>query len=196
MYSKEASSGDDDRTLVDRVLRRAPGAFEALVRQYQGLCWHIINRMVRNPDDTRELCQETFLRVHLRLHQYRFESALKTWIAQVAYSITLRHLERKRIPIVEPDNIEMHDDLLCDAGDDFDLEAASADEELAAALRRELEKLPTVQRTILTLYHLDELTIPEIADITSLAAGTIKSHLFRGRARLRAKMEALLGEIA
>jgi RNA polymerase sigma factor (sigma-70 family) len=134
--------------------------------------------------------------VHLRLHQYRFESALKTWIAQVAYSIALRHLERKRIPLVDAAHSEEHDELLNEVSDDFDLEAASADEELAAALRRELEKLPAIQRTILMLYHFDELTIPEISEITGLAAGTIKSHLFRGRARLRDRMEALLGEIA
>ena len=74
----------EDRALVDAVLANAPGAFERLVREYQGLCWHIIQRMVRHPDDTRELCQEAFLRVHQCLHQYRHESALKSWIGQVA----------------------------------------------------------------------------------------------------------------
>ena len=75
-----------------------PKAFETLVRDYQRLCWHIIDRMVRHPDDTRELCQDTFLRVHQYLHQYRFESPLKSWVGQVAYSVARRHLERKRIP--------------------------------------------------------------------------------------------------
>ncbi|MGH8082572.1 MAG: RNA polymerase sigma factor [Lysobacter sp.] len=75
---------NDDRSLVEAVLARAPGAFERLVRDYQGLCWHIIQRMVRHPDDTRELCQEAFLRVHQCLHQYRYESPLKSWIGQVA----------------------------------------------------------------------------------------------------------------
>ncbi|MDQ3229423.1 MAG: sigma-70 family RNA polymerase sigma factor, partial [Pseudomonadota bacterium] len=92
----------DDRTLVTAVLGQAPGAFERLVRDYQGLCWHIIQRMVRHPDDTRELCQETFLRVHQSLHQYRYESKLSSWIGQVAYSVAKRHLERKRIPLLEP----------------------------------------------------------------------------------------------
>ena len=64
---------DDDRSLVTAVLANVPGAFERLVREYQGLCWHIIQRMVRHPEDTRELCQEAFLRVHQCLHQYRFE---------------------------------------------------------------------------------------------------------------------------
>jgi RNA polymerase sigma-70 factor (ECF subfamily) len=182
-----------DRVLVAAVLAGTRGAFETLVRDHQRLCWHIINRMVRHPDDTRELCQDTFLRVHRYLHQYRFESALKTWIGQVAYSVARRHLERKRIPIAEPAADEDSVSFVERVRDDFDLEAASADAELGAALHAEIEALPPLQRTVLTLYHLDEVPIAEIARITGLSAGTIKSHLFRCRARLRGRLQARLG---
>jgi len=184
---------DDDRVLVQAVLAGAPGAFETLVRDYQRLCWHIINRMVRHPDDTRELCQDTFLRVHQYLHQYRFDGALKSWIGQVAYSVARRHLERKRIPLAEPvggDDAMAAVELVPDG---FDLEAASADDELGALLRAEIEALPPLQRTLLTLYHLDEVPIPEIGRITGLSAGTIKSHLFRCRALLRGRLQARIG---
>jgi len=184
---------DADRVLVAAVLAGTHGAFETLVRDHQRLCWHIINRMVRHPDDTRDLCQDTFLRVHRYLHQYRFESALKTWIGQVAYSVARRHLERKRIPIAEPSGDEDSADLVERVADGFDLEAASADAEMGVLLHAEIEELPPLQRTVLTLYHLDEVPIPEIARITGLAAGTIKSHLFRCRARLRGRLQARLG---
>jgi RNA polymerase sigma factor (sigma-70 family) len=191
--SSEPGAVDGDRLLVAAVLAGARGAFETLVRDHQRLCWHIINRMVRHPDDTRELCQDTFLRVHRYLHQYRFESALKTWIGQVAYSVARRHLERKRIPIAEPAGEGDPSSLVERVADDFDLEAASANAELGAALHAEIEALPPLQRTVLTLYHLDEVPIAEIAHITGLAAGTIKSHLFRCRARLRGRLQARLG---
>jgi RNA polymerase sigma factor (sigma-70 family) len=184
---------DADRLLVAAVLAGNSGAFETLVRHHQRLCWHIINRMVRHPDDTRELCQDTFLRVHRYLHQYRFESALKTWIGQVAYSVARRHLERKRIPLAEPAGDEDSMSLVEQVADGFDLEAASADAELGVMLHAEIEALPPLQRTVLTLYHLDDVPIPEIARITGLAAGTIKSHLFRCRARLRGRLQARLG---
>jgi RNA polymerase sigma-70 factor (ECF subfamily) len=192
MGPAEPGEIDADRLLVAAVLAGAPGAFETLVRDHQRLCWHIINRMVRHPDDTRELCQDTFLRVHRYLHQYRFESALKTWIGQVAYSVALRHLERKRIPLVEPAGDEDASSLVEQVADGCDLEAASADAEIGAVLHAEIEALPPLQRTLLTLYHLDEVPIAEIARITGLAAGTIKSHLFRCRARLRGKLQARL----
>lgn len=184
-----------DRALVDTVLANRPGAFERLVREHQGLCWHIIQRMVRNPEDTRELCQDTFLRVHQCLHQYRGESALKSWIGRVAYTIALRHLQHKRIPLAEA-----HDDdgapLVETVADDFDLEAAWADAETAQQLHRAIEALPPLQRTVLTLYYLEENTIPEIAHITGLASGTIKSHLFRSRLRLREALETRTGVAA
>lgn len=179
-----------DRALVDAVLTGTPGAFERLVREYQNLCWHIVDRMVQHPDDTRELCQETFLRIHQSLHQYRGESALKSWVAQVAWSVARRHLERKRIPIEEGSGDE---DGLMRAeriGDGYDLESAAANEQISTHLHAAIASLPPLQRSVLTLYHLDEMPIGEIARITGLAEGTIKSHLFRSRKRLRDVLES------
>lgn len=187
---------DTDRTLVDAVLADRPGAFEQLVRDYQGLCWHVIQRMVRHPEDTRELCQEAFLRVHRYLHQYRFDSPLKSWIGQVAYSVAKRHLERKRIPLAEPAGDEDGLSLLDNLGDDVDLQQSHLEAEDARYLHAAIERLPPLQRTVLTLYHLDELPIGEIATITGLAEGTIKSHLFRSRNKLRELLAPRIGVAA
>ena len=64
----------DEKVRVRAILDRRPGAFEALVHDYQKLCWHIVYRMV-GQDDAPDLCQETFLRVHRLLHQFRFGAA-------------------------------------------------------------------------------------------------------------------------
>jgi len=181
-----------DRDLVQAVLAGRPDAFERLVRDYQRLCWHIIERMVRHPDDTRELCQEAFLRVHQSLHQYRGDSALKSWIAQVAYSVAARHLERRRIPLAEAaegDGLALAEGV----GDGFDLESAIADEEIRGLLHTAIARLPPLQRTVLTLYHLEEMPLGEIARVTGVPEGTLKSHLFRSRKRLREILETRLG---
>ena len=182
-----------DRQLVEAVLANAPGAFERLVHEHQALCWHIVYRMVRHPEDARELCQDTFLRVYRHLGQFRYESALKSWIGRVAYTVTLRYLERKRIAVLDVGEDEDTIDPLENLSDGFDLESAYADSEASARLHKAIEALPPLQRTLLTLYHLDELSIDEIANITGLAAGTIKSHLFRTRLRLREQLETAYG---
>ena len=65
--------------------------------------------------------------------------------------------------------------------------------EASRLLHAALDALPPLQRALLTLYHIEEIPIPEIARITGLPAGTIKSHLFRSRLGLRNVLEALKG---
>lgn len=176
---------NDDRELVAAVLAAAPGAFARLVATYQGLCWHIVVRLVRDPEDARELCQDTFLRVHQYLHQYRFESSLKTWIGRIAYTMALRHLERRRgttdLWITGEDGERLLQDVVADS----DAVAIASRAEVRARVAELIHTLTPPQRIVLTLYHLDELTIPEIARITGQSEGTVKSHLFRARLRLR-----------
>jgi len=185
---------DADRQLVTDVLGHRPGAFERLVREYQGLCWHIIQRMVRHPEDTRELCQEAFLRIHRNLGQYRFEAPLKSWIGQVAYSVARRHLERKRIPLLEDDGDG--GSLLEAVPDGYDLAASAETDEQSGVLHAAIESLPPLPRMLLTLHYLDEVPIADIAAMTGLPEGTIKSHLFRSRRQLRALLEPRLGVAA
>jgi len=175
----------DEHARVRAVLDRKAGAFEALVRDYQKLCWHIVFRMVRDPDDARDLCQETFLRVHRQLHQFRFECPLKAWIGRIAYSIALRHLQRQRATAAtsfDEEDERVAELLAVDPGDLEQLFAAQR----AERLRQAVDALPPVPRTLVVLYHLEELPIAEIAAITAMSEGTIKSHLSRARASMGA----------
>jgi RNA polymerase sigma-70 factor (ECF subfamily) len=114
----------------------------------------------------------------------------------VAYSIALRHLERKRIPLAEQAAAGDDDSTpLENISDEFDLEAACADADMARSLHAAIEALPPLQRTVLTLYHLEDASIAQIAKITGLPDGTIKSHLFRSRLRLRETLEPRVGVV-
>jgi RNA polymerase sigma-70 factor (ECF subfamily) len=76
----------------------------------------------------------------------------------------------------------------------LDLEASVSDAQAQRLLHAAIEALPPLPRTLLTLYHLEELSIAEITHITGLPAGTVKSHLFRARARLKQALAPQLGE--
>jgi RNA polymerase sigma factor (sigma-70 family) len=143
------------------------------------LVWVLVQRLVRDPETARELCQEAFLRVSRQLHQFRFESQLSTWIGRIATSVALRHLERQRIPT------EAFDEALHDAAHE---DGPPQQLDLAQRLQRlrdAIDALPPIPRLCLTLFHLQELPIAEVAAITGLPEGTVKSHLHRGRERLR-----------
>jgi RNA polymerase sigma-70 factor (ECF subfamily) len=180
----------EEETIVAAVLARTPGAFERLVERHQKLAWHMVHRMVQQPEETRELCQEVFLRVFQRLHQFRFESTLATWIGRIAFSVASRHLRRKRLPIVDLEKDDEHPEAPIERiGDGFDLQQQCERDDMLARLARVLGDLPPLQRTLVTLYHLDELPIADIAAITGLPDGTIKSHLFRARLKMREQLQ-------
>jgi RNA polymerase sigma factor (sigma-70 family) len=195
--SKEQMTSEQplsDRALVEAALAGAPGAFERLVREHQSVCWHIVLKLVRNPEDARDLCQEVFMRVHRCLHQYRYDSALKTWIGRIAYTCALRHLERRRISLqleLAGDDGEAAIDA-ADSGEDMQARVSQA--QINAIVQAQMRRLSPVQNLLLTLYHLDELTIPQIVVMTGLPPGTVKSHLARARARLRDGLAITLGE--
>lgn len=181
---------------IQAVLAGDSQAFGPLVEAHQKLVWHLVYRMVQHPEDARELCQDVFLRVHRCLHQYRQESTFATWLGRIAFTVCMRHLQRKRLPLAEPNDDGETDLQLARLDDGFDLEAACADSEVMAHLSAAIECLPPIQRTLVTLYHLDELGINEIAQITSLPEGTVKNYLFRARRKLKLALEQRLGELA
>lgn len=186
---------ETDQDIVNAVLANRPGAFARLLGRYQRMVWHMIVRMVHHPDDADELAQETFLQVHRTLAQFRFESALSTWIGQIAFSVARRFLARKRLPI-DSGPTDDDSDPLDQLADDIDLEQGFVDAELFQHVARALDGLSPLSRTVLTLFHLEEVPIEDIARITDTPVGTVKSHLFRGRARLRAELQDKAGVIA
>jgi RNA polymerase sigma-70 factor (ECF subfamily) len=134
------------------------------------------------------------LRIHRQLGQFRHDSPLKAWIGRVAYSLALRHLEKNRIRFESLDDGSVGAEALEHAGFGFDLEENYSDWEIGVRVRAAVDALPPLQRMLVSLYHLEEITIPEISQITGLPAGTIKSHLFRTRRQLRHLLEERFGE--
>jgi RNA polymerase sigma factor (sigma-70 family) len=165
------------------VLARRHGAFERLIERHQRLVWHMVHRLLRHPEDTQDVCQEAFLRVHRELHHFRHESQLSTWIARIAWHAALRHLERKRLPQVELDSEESP--FAEDVADDFDLEASCANAQLIERVHAAIDALPPLKRAVLTLHYLEDLSVSEIAVIVGRPEGTVKSELLRARAKVR-----------
>lgn len=176
----------DDRTIVTNVLARRAGSFEALVQRHRGLVWHLLYRRTGNADDAQDLMQEVFLRVYQKLGQFRFQSSLATWIGRISYSIAARHAEKKRLDIVDDER------QVADASAHVDPQRTAQRDAMSAALENQLAMLNPVQRTIVSLYHQDEMTVAEIAAIVDEPVGTVKSHLFRARKRMRKALESVI----
>ena len=180
-------SVDNEKLVIDKILRGDARSFKEFVDDYERLVAHVVFRMVKNGADREDLCQDIFVKAYENLSGFHFQSKLSTWLAKIAYNTCLNYLGKKRIPLYEDSspNDSAIDDLTS-------LSSLPTDnvvqQEAVDRLLMEIDSLPVVYRTIVTLYHLEELSYSEIGEVMDVPAGTVKSYLFRARKMLRERM--------
>jgi RNA polymerase sigma factor (sigma-70 family) len=177
---------DDMDADLSRLLNGNPDDYALFVERTQRLVWHVVGRMVRDPEDRKDLCQDVFLKIFRAREGFRGESRVSTWVARIAYNACLNHIRKKRpfrdatengrLQTAEPRSEDPGPDRLAEEKDEME------------RLKIELERLPARYRVALTLFHVDGLDIRSIAEAMSMPENTVKSHLRRARLRLRERV--------
>lgn len=173
--------GPPDRSLVNRVLHGDTRAFAEIVENTEGLIAQIVFKMVNDPEDRKDIIQDIYLRVYEGLKNFRFYSKLSTWIGRIAYNTCINYLEKKK-PLLGSFEGPTYEEKVTGG---IESEVLFSKKELETILATAIEKLSPVHKTLITLYHQEELTYIEIAQITGLPEGTVKSYLFRARKQLK-----------
>jgi RNA polymerase sigma factor (sigma-70 family) len=183
-----------DKHLVDKVLRGDTQAFATILKNTEGLVAQIVFKMIPNAEDRKDIAQEVYLKAFHKLGCFKFQSKLSTWIGQIAYNTCLSWLEKKRLilpgDLHEEDQQDNALEMLYHrsantGGSTSEAEKQMSQKELSVILRTEVDNLPPVYQTLITLYHHETLSYEEMGQITGLPEGTIKSYLFRARKRLK-----------
>lgn len=181
----------DDRALVSRILEGDTQAFRLLISQHQRLVAHMIGRLVKSQEEREELCQDVFLRVHEKLGEFSFQSRLSTWIATIAYRHAINHLRKKRMFYTD---IPAEGEYTSSFVEMENPESVVAEKDMDAFIFRLIDELPPQYKAVLTLYHVEDMSYPEICEITSMPEGTVKNYLFRARNLLKEKVKKYLGK--
>ena len=177
----------ESRHLINRIKSGDHNAFQTLIETYQRLVSHIVFRTIPNESDSEDICQDVFLKVYQNIAGFRFESKVSTWIARIAYNTCINYLQKKKVPLFDDHTFE--DKTLNSVSGQSKLpDAITEGKDTASRLQTEIGALDVRYRTILTLYHLDEMSYAEIGKIMNLPEGSVKSYLFRARKRLRKKL--------
>ncbi|WP_342667663.1 sigma-70 family RNA polymerase sigma factor [Deinococcus frigens] len=157
-------------------------AFEALVTRHAAGIHRLAAGMV-GPGAADDVVQEVFIAVHRGLKRFRGEAAFSTWLHRITLNACHKALKAKGHPTVplshSPEPAAPHDPV--HAGEQADLRAR---------LARAMQTLPADQREAVSLRELSGLDYTEIAAITGVELGTVKSRINRGRAALRAYLTA------
>lgn len=176
-----------DGDLVRRCLTGDEEAFRLLVQRHERPVYYLIWRMVSNPEDARDLTQETFVKVFRALDQFDLERPFSFWINKIASNVTIDFIRKRKLRTVSihPDPQEP-DRRPLDLPDDGPL----PDERFRLVRQREgleklVERLPEHYRVVVHLRHTQQRSYEEIAEMLELPLGTVKARLHRAHNQLR-----------
>jgi RNA polymerase sigma factor (sigma-70 family) len=173
-----------DRALIDEALAGNTDAFNELVLLYQDYLFSLCVRVVNDRDAAADAVQEAFFSAYRNLARFRGDS-FRSWLTRIALNAATDVLRlRKRRPS-EP-YPEWEDEAWQPPADESDApERQAVRRDAARALSRALSHITADQRTAIVLYDVEGYDYQEIADLTNVSLGTVKSRIHRGRLALR-----------
>jgi RNA polymerase sigma-70 factor (ECF subfamily) len=187
-----ATLGEEERVLIERSRRGDKAAFNQLVRAYERPLFNTAYRLCGSHDDAADMAQEAFIRAWNNLKSFRGDSLFSTWIFRIVTNVFLDDRKRKRArPQQSLDEaLELEESRVARQFEDMSPgpEDLAEGEERQRILQRAISSLPEAQRVMVVLYHTQGLAYEEIAEITSLPMGTVKSRLNRARLALRDRL--------
>jgi RNA polymerase sigma-70 factor (ECF subfamily) len=176
-----------DQELIAEIQSGKTANFRILVERHKDRAFTLAVRLLKQRNDAEEALQDAFLRAYKALEDFRGDAKFSTWFYRIVYNICLTRLARMK-PEADQHSYQT------DEEERYLFQVASVDalpdeileqNEFMTVIAREIERMPEHYRVILTLYYINEMTYEEMSDILQLPLGTIKTHLFRGRAFLR-----------
>jgi RNA polymerase sigma-70 factor (ECF subfamily) len=172
---RSAQAGDD-------------GAFRVIMRACKGRLLGMASRYVQGASELDDLGQEIFVHIWKGLRTYRFDAPFPHWLSRVAVNTCLTHLKRRQrrwslfVNSEEPESLER-------IADPSPGDPESAGREAAERLRPALEALKPKDRLVITLLHLDERSVAEVAELTGWSESNVKVRALRARLKLKALLK-------
>jgi len=192
MIPRETDPGIDEGRLIQEVRAGRTEAFEYFVRRYQRRITRIAFRLLRDVGEADCAAQESFLRAYQNLSEFREGSTFETWLTRICINWCKDRLKRRRLvfyfhqaPAEQEDEAGPREVV---AHPDPSPERRAISREIRERLRSAMDHLSPRQRSVFVLKHFEELSIPEISELTGLESGTIKSHLFRAAHKIRERL--------
>jgi RNA polymerase sigma-70 factor, ECF subfamily len=177
----------DERALIERCRTGDDTAFGELVERYKNLVYGLVYRLVADRTQVDDLAQDVFLKVHRGLPYFRGEARLSTWIYRIVQNVCFEARVKRQTAVSLDGPVDK------DGGhrriDPGKPDAAFADLELRDRLEKAIAQLPDQYRLLIAAHYLDGVQYEALAESMDMPLGTVKTHLYRAKRRLREILE-------
>lgn len=191
-----------DERLMEVLVAGDKAAFDVLVQRHKVRLYNYVLRLLRDPAEAEDVTQEALVRAYVHADKYRNIAKFTTWLYTIATNL-VRNRVRKlrstpRLVSIQGGRGEGEDEgrealQLPDTGDLPDRRAEK--QELHAIVTSSIERIPLRYREAFVLREVHDLSYEEIAAVTGLKLGTVRSRINRGRGHFRSIMEPFLQRV-
>ena len=173
----ESLRAGDERALGVLLSRHAPGIYRFGMK------------MCRDPEDAKDVVQDTLLAAARGIRELRGASSLSTWLYAVARSFCIKKRRGAKAQVGGVVSLEHEPGAMQIASREAPPDDAAAARELGAALERAIASLEPMYREVLVLRDVEGLSAGEVAEVLGISIQAVKSRLHRGRLDVRAQLE-------
>jgi RNA polymerase sigma-70 factor (ECF subfamily) len=193
-----ALPGLEDSALIARAQAGDSAAFEVLVHRYDRDVLRLVLRVVRSPEEARDVYQEAFLKIFRNLRRFRLESSFYTWVYRVVTNVCLDHLRRRRSrPEHQAPALATDDSGRAQPADFFesrqdtrlDPERRLLGQEIGQRIDAAVALLSPRERMIFEMKHYQGLKLRAIGDALGTSEESVKNSLFRATRKLREQLQ-------
>jgi RNA polymerase sigma-70 factor (ECF subfamily) len=167
-------------------------SFEDIVREHQAMVFRTLLRLTGSREHLDDLAQDVFLRLYRALPSFRGEALVTTYLYRIAVNVAQDEWKRRRRDakslVSISDEASGWEDRLQHPG--RNAEELMEEREFQALVEAQLQHLSQVERAVLVLYHQEERSYEQIALALGMPIGTVRTHLHRGRKKLRESIHA------
>ena len=187
---------DDSVEFVRALQAKDQAAFDTLVLRYKDRIFNLCYRLLGDYHEADDTAQEVFIRVFRYIKGFRFESAFSTWLWRVAVNACKNKIAssefRNREKLVRLHNPSEGDD--CKEIEDKNQSALAVLEqkERTLLIHKAIQALPAEQKAVIVLRDIQGMSYEEIALVTGLKSGTVKSRIARARLALRQQLKGVI----
>lgn len=171
---------EKEKQLIESVLKGETSSFGYFVSTYQDMALTVAYRICRNRQEAEDIVQESFVRAFHNLHTFRFTSKFSTWFYRIVYNTAISQMQAV---FYNTEFTEYEQAAAQNLYSDTDAVAAMEGIERTEIINNILDKMPSEESLILTLFYLEENSVKEVAQILSITDANVKVRLHRGRKR-------------
>ena len=183
---KPLPSIDSEADLIKRSQGGDLGAFEKLMDAHASFVYNLALRTLNDAREAEDVTQDAMIRAWNGLPRFRADASFKTWLYRIVTNLCYN-----RLPRLKRDLRALDANAAWGISDEGQrAESRLVRNELRGQIHEAIDALPDHYRMLITMRHLQELSYAEIAEVTGMPLGTVKTGIHRGRMRLRRAMQA------